>query len=352
MTSAKLNIGILGCGPIAQFAHLEASRKAENVNLYAVCDMSTDLANKMGTYYEADKIYHNYRELLNDKSVDAIIIATSDAFHIPASIKAIKSGKHVLVEKPLGTDLEKVDQLKQLVETSGLTLQVGHMKRFDPGINFAHKFINAELGEMIAYKAWYCDSTHRYPMTDSTQPLPFSGSETVKPALDPKADLGKYYLLAHGSHLLDTARFLAGRILSVQATLVHRHDIYSWFISTEFANGCNGHLDLTVAVRMDWHEGFQIYGDKGSVLGKIFNPWYFKSSEVQCFSARNQQYHQLLDNKAHFFHLQLEAFADTILNGTAQRGTDIAQGIQSLQAIEAVIKSVKTGTRVNLEDLI
>ena len=93
---------------------------------------------------------------------------------------------------------------------------------------------------------------------------------------DPKADLQRYYMLAHGSHLVDTARFFCGEIVSVDARLTQRYGAYCWFVATEFANGAVGHLDLTVSVRMDWHEGVQIYGQHGSVLAKTHNPWLFK----------------------------------------------------------------------------
>jgi predicted dehydrogenase len=347
--NSKLRIGILGCGPIAQFAHLEACQKAHNVSLHAVCDVAEELAQKLGRFYEAKKIYTDYGEMLTDPDLDAVIVATSDAFHLPASIQAINAGKHVLVEKPLGDNLDEALALKRLVEQSGLVFQVGHMKRFDAGIVQARRFVQEEMGEMIAYKGWYCDSTHRYEMTDSTQPLALKSPQARKPTDNPKADLRKYYMLAHGSHLLDTARFLAGKIVSVNARLVESKGIYSWFIDTEFANGANGHLDLTVAVRMDWHEGFHIYGEQGSVLGKVYNPWYFKVADVHCFSEKDRSYHQLLDNKAHFFQLQTEAFADCILEGRPQIGTDIDQGIASIRAMMAVAESVRQGRRVKLD---
>lgn len=347
----KLNIGILGCGPIAQFAHLQACRKARSVTLRSVCDVAEDLAHKMGSFYEAEEIFTDFNDMLRDPELEAVIIATSDTFHLPASIRAIEAGKHVLVEKPLGTNLEEALTLKKHIDGSGLTFQVGHMKRFDPGIEYTRSFIQEELGEMIAFKSWYCDSTHRYDMTDSTQPLPFSSAAAKKPLENPRANLKQYYMLAHGSHLVDTARFLAGPLVSVEAKLVQRKGIYSWFVDTEFVNGCNGHMDLTVAVRMDWHEGFQVYGAKGSVLGKIYNPWYFKTSEVLCFSENDKIYRQPLDNKAHFYQRQLEGFADTILNGTPQKGTDIDQGIESLQAMMAIAQSVHQGKRVYLKDV-
>lgn len=347
----KLKVGILGCGPIAQFAHLEACRKAGNVTLHAVCDTAADLAAKMGTFYDADKIYNDYEEMLSDNELEAVIVATADQFHLSASLQAIEWGKHVLVEKPLGDNLDEANRLKEAVEASGLVLQVGHMKRFDPGIAFARSFIEEEMGEMIAYKAWYCDSTHRYEMTNSTQPISIKSNQSIKPSVDPKSDVKKYFMLAHGSHLIDTAHFLAGEIISVQARLLERNGMFSWFVDTEFAKGCNGHLDLTVAVRMDWHEGFQVYGDQGSVLGKIYNPWYFKVSEVRCFSEKDRKYQQILDNKAHFFQLQLESFAQTILRGKPLIGTDIYQGIDSIKAMMAIAQSAKNRGRVYLKDV-
>ncbi len=346
-----LNVGILGCGPISQFAHLEACQKARNVRLYSVCDTARELAEKMAHFYGADKVYTNYDEMLEDKDLDAVIIATSDAFHIPAAIKAIESDKHVLVEKPLGADLQEALTLEKLVSKSGLTFQVGHMKRFDAGIVSAKNFIDNEMGGMVAFKAWYCDSTHRYDQTDSTQPVPVLGKNTTKPTRNPKENLRRYFMMAHGSHLLDTARFLAGRINSVQAHLVEKNGMYNWFVDTGFENGANGHLDLTVAVRMDWHEGFHIYGEQGSVLAKTYNPWYFKVSEVQCFSEKDGQYRQVLDNKAHFFALQLESFAECILNGAPQKGTNIKEGIESIKGMLAIDRSVKTGKRISLDEV-
>jgi predicted dehydrogenase len=329
-----LQIGILGCGPIAQFAHLEASQKAQR-----------------GNFYDAVKIFTDYEEMLADPSVDAVIIATSDSFHLPAAMQALQAGKHVLVEKPLGTDLKSAFALKEELDRRRLFLQVGHMKRFDPGIAYAREFVESGLGEMAAYKGWYADSTHRYDMTDSTQPLPRTGVRVRKPELDPKADLKRYYMLAHGSHLVDTARFLAGPIHRVHARFIRKDNMHSWFVATEFENGANGHLDLTVAVRMDWHEGFQIYGTKGSVLGNIFNPWYFKTSEVRSFSEKTGEYRQILDNKAHFFKNQLEAFAGRILDGSKNPGADIADGIASMQAMQAIHLSVERGEPVEPDSI-
>ena len=66
-----LRVGILGCGPISQFAHLESAQKARNVVLRAVCDADESLARRFGTFYDAERIYLDYDEMLNDESLDA-----------------------------------------------------------------------------------------------------------------------------------------------------------------------------------------------------------------------------------------------------------------------------------------
>ena len=78
------------------------------------------------------------------------------------------------------------------------------------------------MGEMLALKAWYCDSTHRYALTDAVQPLIVKSAAAKRPSVDPKADRKRYYMLAHGCHLLDTARYFAGEIVEVDARLLER----------------------------------------------------------------------------------------------------------------------------------
>jgi predicted dehydrogenase len=345
-----LRVGILGCGPIAQFAHFESCVKARNAELYAICDVAEDLVARMAATYEPRRRFGDYDAMLADPALEAVIVATSDAFHVPAAIRALEAGKHVLCEKPLGVSVEDVERLAEVVARTGRVLQVGHMKRFDPGIEAARDFVRDEIGQVLALKAWYCDSTHRYTNTDAVQPLPVVSRQARKPSENPKADLRRYYMLAHGSHLVDVARFLCGDIVAVRARLVEKFGAYSWFVDTEFASGALGHLDLTVAVRMDWHEGFQLYGEHGSVLAKTFNPWYFRASEVDIFSERDAAYRRPLGADGHFFRRQLEGFAATILDGVPQRGANVTDGLQSVRAMVAIARSVESGERVALTD--
>jgi predicted dehydrogenase len=346
-----LNVGVLGAGQIAQAAHFPACRKASNVNLYAICDAAEDLLDRMVAVHQPVKAFTSYEKMLDDAELDAVVVAVADQFHVPLAVKALEAGKHVLVEKPVATTVEDAEALAHAAERHQRVLLVGHEKRYDPGIAFAHDFIRDEIGELIALKHWYCDSAYRYPMTDAVQPLIESGHGVLRPPGDPKSNRRRYLVLAHGSHLLDTARYLGGPITAIRARLSTRAQTHCWFLETEFENGCLGQLDLTVAVRMDWWEGFQVYGENGSVLGKVFNPWYLRAAEVQCFSAEDRQFHQLLGEDADVFRLQIEDFARAIATGERPRGSSAEDGVACVRGMVAIAHAVESGDWVRLADV-
>ncbi len=343
-----LKIGILGCGPISQAAHFEATRKAHNAELYAICDVAEDLLEKMAKLHDVSVTYNDYDKMLADPNVDAVIIGIADQFHVPCAMKAIAAGKHVLIEKPLGVSVGECEDLRDFAKKANVTVQIGNMKRFDPGIRFARDFVENEMGEVLTLKAWYCDNVYRYTVTDNVMPILYQSSKARKPDGNPKDNRQKYYMMTHGSHLVDTARFLGGEILSVNAKMVNKFDAYSWLVEVQFANGSIGNLDLTVAVRMDWHEGFQIYGEFGSVIGRTYNPWLFKSSDVEAFSTKDGLFRRPLGEDSHFYKLQVEGFADTILNSVSQHGATLDDGVAAVRAITAIARSVETGERVYL----
>jgi predicted dehydrogenase len=79
----RLRVGVLGAGLIAQAAHLEACRKARNIELYALCDAAPDLLGKAASIFEPTKTFGDYDALLEDEKVDAVVVAIADQFHVP-----------------------------------------------------------------------------------------------------------------------------------------------------------------------------------------------------------------------------------------------------------------------------
>lgn len=346
-----LRVGVLGCGPISQIAHFDACRKARNIELYAICDLADDLLQKMAAVHEPRVAYRDVDEMLADPQLEAVIIGTADQFHVPLCRKAVAAGKPVLVEKPLGVTIEECEQLRDEVLAKRLVFQIGNNRRFDPGIAFAREFVQTELGGLIAFRSWYCDSTFRYTMTDNLQPIVRTSAKARRPPGNPKADKRRYFMLTHGSHLVDTARYLAGEIIAVQARFAERFGTFCWFIETDLAGGALAHLELTIPVRGDFEEGFRIYGEHGSVQGKVFLPWFHKASHVECFSEKNRQFHRPLGEDAYTYKLQIESFADAILHARAHPGAGIDDGVAAMRAMVAIARSAESGEKIKLSEV-
>jgi len=152
--TAKLRVGVLGSGPIARAAHFGSATRARNAELYAICDVAADLLERMARTHCPRNTFQDYDAMLADPDLDAVIVATADAFHIPAAVAALKAGKHVLCEKPLGISVEQVEVLKPVVVQSGRVFYVGHMKRFDAGLQNARAFISGYSPRRVESGSW------------------------------------------------------------------------------------------------------------------------------------------------------------------------------------------------------
>ena len=339
-----LRIGVLGAGPIAQIAHLEACRKGRNTQLYALCEAAPDLLARVAAMHRPQRSFLHYDDMLADPLVEAVIVGVADQFHAKLALQALEAGKHVLVEKPMGVTVEECETLRDAVTASGLTLQVGHNRRFDPGVIHARRFIQQQIGGLLSAQFWYYDSVHRYTMTDALQPLVITSAQVLRPSGDPKSDRRRYLMLAHGSHLTDTARFLAqSEIAQLRARLLERFDRRCWFVDLTYADGSLGHLELTVTVAGDFEEGFRIQGEHGSVNGRLPLSWYHQSGFVECFSTADDLYTRPLGQDGHGYRRQLEGWADTVLHGKEQWGAGVHDGLASMRAMTAIARSAATG---------
>lgn len=342
--SRLLRIGVLGAGPIAQIAHLEACRKGRNTQLYGLCEAAPDLLARVAAMHRPQRSFTRYADMLADPQVEAVIVGVADQFHAGLALQALKAGKHVLVEKPMGVTVAECEALRDAALSSGLILQVGHNRRFDPGVMHARHFIQERIGGLMSAQFWYYDSVHRYSMTDALQPFIETSGQRLVPPGNPKGDRRRYLMLAHGSHLTDTARFLSqSEIVQARSRLLERFDRRCWFVDVDYADGSLGHLELTITVAGDFEEGFRIQGELGSVNGRLPISWYHKSGSVECFSTADDLYTRPLGQDGHGYRRQLEGWADTILHGKPQWGANVHDGLASMRAMVAIARSAATG---------
>ena len=340
----ELKMGILGVGGIAQIAHLPALRKAANVELTAICDAARDLLEKTGRKYEVESLYTDHRKFLDEADIDAVLIPVAHAFHAPLSIDAMRAGKHVLVEKPMAVTLEECRRMVQVSKETGKQLQVACMKRYDPGLQFAQRFVREEMGERLSVSGWYCDSVYHMQYVNSLVG-PREGSTMQRRPTERIEDVHLNMVLGHGVHLIDTLRFFGGDIVAVTTEMTQKdRDIVSVSL-LEFADGSRGTAQLMVRVRMDWCEGLMVHGVGGSVMAKIPFPYRYVGSDIRVFDAAREEYRTPPTPDADPYERQLEGFASAILEGR-DVSPNAEDGLAAQRVILGMHESQKLGRRV------
>jgi predicted dehydrogenase len=96
----------------------------------AISDVSKGVLKGVGTNYNIHKRFLDCHELVKDADVDAVLITTPHAYHTEQTLAALEQGKHVLVEKPMAMNLEDADKMIEAQKRTGLTVQVGYMRRY------------------------------------------------------------------------------------------------------------------------------------------------------------------------------------------------------------------------------
>lgn len=149
----RTGVGIIGAGTISD-VHLQSLAANPSAKLIAICDLNEERAREKADKYGAEKVYTRYQDLLDDTSIEAVIICTWNNMHAELSIAALRAGKHVLVEKPLCRTVEEALRIEEAVKESGKILQIGYVRRYSPGTAMIKQFIdNGDLGTIYYAKA-------------------------------------------------------------------------------------------------------------------------------------------------------------------------------------------------------
>ena len=131
----KLKVGIVGCGQIAQIAHIPYILELPNLELVALCDISKKVVDSLGDLYGIQNRFTKYQDLISLPDLDAVCICNKD--HAPVAIAAMNAGKHVITEKPMAFNLEECDQMIAAARANKVKLMVAYMKRYDPAYEWA-----------------------------------------------------------------------------------------------------------------------------------------------------------------------------------------------------------------------
>jgi myo-inositol 2-dehydrogenase / D-chiro-inositol 1-dehydrogenase len=164
--SNKINIGQIGCGRIARDHDMPGTWQHEMARIIAVCDVDRNrledgkkyvdgyYAKKMSNNnYMDTKMYDDYREMLLNKDIDAVVISTPDHWHSQPAIEAALAGKHVYLQKPTSLTIAEGRLLSQIVTKKGIVFQVGTQQRSSPQFRIAAELVrNGRIGKLHTVK--------------------------------------------------------------------------------------------------------------------------------------------------------------------------------------------------------
>ena len=147
-----INIGVIGCGKIAQVRHLPEYAAHPEARIAGVFDLCRERAETIAETYHT-KVYTSYKDMLADPEIEAVSVCVANAAHCEITVEALKSGKHVLCEKPMAVTLEQCEQMAQMAKQENRFLMIGHNQRLTKAHAKARKLIEqGEIGKILTFR--------------------------------------------------------------------------------------------------------------------------------------------------------------------------------------------------------
>jgi len=251
----KVRLGLIGLGYIGK-VHLRNCLKLDSAELVAVSDISKKALNK-AKKLGVRKTYNDYKTLLKDKDIDAVIIALPTYLHLPCAKQAAESGKHVLLEKPLARNPKEGKEIITAANKNDVKLMVGYPFRFSPSFQtLKDRIESGELGEVQVAHATNIASgpfMHRAER-DIPRPVPewWMNKELT----------GGGALIDLGSHMINLTRWYFGEIKSIKAYIGHRFNFNFEDHAICIANFASG---TKAIINVGWFSqktalGIELYG--------------------------------------------------------------------------------------------
>jgi len=257
MTSSKsLGFGIIGCGVIADF-HAQAIANLNGARLVGMADVVPEAVKRLTEKHKPDFSTTDIAELVARPDIDIVCVTTPSGAHLEPALTAIRSGKHVVVEKPIEITLERVDQLLQAADAAKVKVAAIFQSRFGTGARTVKAALEAgRFGKLVlcsAYVKWHRAADY-YRGWKGTLKLDGGGA-----------------VMNQGVHAVDLLQWFAGMPEEVFAwktrrvhTGIEAEDTAA--ATLRFAGGALGSIEATTAAFPGFNKRIEICGSGGSVI--------------------------------------------------------------------------------------
>ena len=334
----QLNIGIIGAGRIGKVHMQSITYNVPTAKVLGITDVFKDGLQELADKYGIEKVYDDYKEMLADKDIDAVLVCSSTDTHADISIEAAKAGKHVFCEKPVDLTPEKVQAVIDAVAEAGVKLQVGFNRRFDH--NFAHvrSLINeGKVGNLELIKI-----TSRDPEPPPAEYAAVSGGMFLDMTI----------------HDFDMARFLAGSDVTevyasatclVDPAIGEAGDVDTAIINLKCENGALGVIDNSRRAAYGYDQRIEVFGSKGAAMAANDTPTNVTVMNAEGVTTDKPLYF-FLERYMQSFRDEMVQFVDAVLNDKETPTTGV-DGLNSILVALAAKKSVKEGRPVKISEI-
>jgi len=300
----KLGVGVLGVGEMGKRHAENIRRLVPEARLVAVADVAGARAKLVAAELEIEHWFGNLEDMLGCEGVDSVLIATPDKFHAQAVCTAAAAGKNIFCEKPLATNLADAKAALRAVRNAGIALQIGFMRRYDPGYAAAMKRIEAgEIGEPVIFKSVGRD-------------------KDAPPISAYQSNLNGMLFYNNTIHDFDLARWLmrdevievhSYATVAIRPEVARYDDIVAGVVNLKYGRGAIGNIESYVQAVYGYDVRTEIVGSKGSILiGRLQQtPTIFLSAEGGTQILADHY----LTRFADAYVAQLRDFVHNMLNG-------------------------------------
>ena len=154
MADEVVRVGLIGAGRNTRERHLPGFQKIAGVEVVAVANRSRESGQVVADSFNISTVYDNWRDLLEDPTIDAVCIGTWPYMHSTLTLAALDKGKHVLCEKPMALSVAEGKQMIEAAHQAGCKLMIGHMWRFDREIIWLRDVVaSGKLGQIFKVKS-------------------------------------------------------------------------------------------------------------------------------------------------------------------------------------------------------
>lgn len=252
---SKINVGVIGLGRLGSLYTEYLCYQIPGASVLAVADASPGLALEVASKYGITHAFTDYREMLEIKGLDAVVIVSPTSTHHDIVMDASAKGLMIFCEKPLSLSMEETVFMKQAIQKSGVFFHMGFMRRFDRGYAVAkQRIMEGEIGDPIVFKA--------------------SSRDPYRPSLEyANPEMSGGLLLDMGIHDFDLARWFMGdvsEVYTIGGVLAYPemetiNDIDNAMVSLTFEQGTIGTADMSRSGIYGYDIRTEILGTKGTI---------------------------------------------------------------------------------------